>query len=52
LQDLEAGKPIELDAQFVVPQDFAREAGIATPTLDTVIALLRLRAEIAVAASR
>jgi 2-dehydropantoate 2-reductase len=47
LQDLEAGKPIELDAQFVVPQDFARDAGIATPTLDTVIALLRLRAQIA-----
>lgn len=47
LQDLEAGKPIELDAQFVVPQDFARAAGIATPTLDTVTALLRLRADIA-----
>lgn len=47
LQDLEAGKPIELDAQFVVPQGFARAAGIATPTLDTVIALLRLRARVA-----
>ncbi len=49
LQDLEAGKPIELDAQFRVAQDFARAAGIATPTLDTVIALLGLRARLATA---
>lgn len=50
LQDLEAGKPLELDAQFRTAQDFARTAGIATPTLDTVIALLGLRAKIATGA--
>lgn len=50
LQDLEAGKPIELDAQFVVPQEMAHAAGIATPALDTVIALLRLKARVATAA--
>lgn len=49
LQDLEAGKPLELDAQFRTAQDFARAAGIATPTLDTVIALLGLRARLATA---
>lgn len=44
LQDLEAGKPMEIDAQFVVPQEFAREAGIATPVFDTALALLRAKA--------
>jgi len=47
LQDLEVGKPMEIDAQFVVPRDFAREAGIATPVLDTATALLKARARLA-----
>jgi 2-dehydropantoate 2-reductase len=47
MQDLEAGKPMEIDAQFLVPRDFAREAGIATPVLDTVAALLKAQARLA-----
>jgi 2-dehydropantoate 2-reductase len=47
LQDLEAAKPMEVDAQFLVPRDFAREADIATPVLDAVSALVKARARLA-----
>jgi 2-dehydropantoate 2-reductase len=39
LQDYEAGRPMEIEAQFVTPLAFARAAGIATPTLDALIPL-------------
>ena len=40
LQDVERGRAIEIDSMVRIVQDFARQAGIATPTLDTVLALL------------
>ena len=44
LQDLEAGRPLEIDAQLRVVQDLARRTGVDTPTLDTLLALLVQRA--------
>ncbi|MEZ5862501.1 MAG: ketopantoate reductase C-terminal domain-containing protein, partial [Geminicoccaceae bacterium] len=44
LQDLERGRPMEVDSMLAIVQDFARAAGVATPTLDTVLALLTLLA--------
>ena len=43
LQDLEAGRPMEIDAQSVVPLEIARQLGIETPTLDFLNALLVAR---------
>ena len=40
LQDLERGRPMELDSMLAIVQDFARSAEVATPTLDIVLALL------------
>lgn len=40
LQDFEAGRPLEVDAQLLAVQDLAREAGVATPTLDLLVTLL------------
>ncbi len=39
LQDYELGRPMEIDAILMAPLWFARAAGVATPVLDTVIAL-------------
>ena len=47
LQDLERGRPIEFDSMVAVVQDLANDAGVPTPTLDVVAALLRLRAHAA-----
>lgn len=44
LQDLEQGRPMEIDALYGVPLDFARSHGVATPTLDLLIAMVRARA--------
>ena len=41
LQDVLAGRPIEVEAQLGQPQVFAREAGVATPVIDTILPLLR-----------
>jgi 2-dehydropantoate 2-reductase len=41
LQDLERGRPMEVDAQFTVPLALAAEAGVPTPTLDVMVALVR-----------
>lgn len=43
-QDLEAGRPLEADGILGNVQVLAREAGIATPALDLVTALLLARA--------
>ena len=40
LQDLERGRTLEIDSMLTIVQDFARSAGVATPTLDIVVALL------------
>ncbi|WP_426956604.1 ketopantoate reductase family protein [Muricoccus radiodurans] len=47
LQDLEAGKPMELEAIFLQPLALARMAGVATPSLDLSVALARKAAEAA-----
>ena len=41
LQDLEAGRPMEIDAILGVPRDLGRMAGVPTPTLDIALGLLR-----------
>jgi 2-dehydropantoate 2-reductase len=47
LQDLERGRPMEIDALVAAVQEMGRLAGVATPTIDTVLALVRLRARVA-----
>jgi 2-dehydropantoate 2-reductase len=47
LQDLERGRPMEVDSMLGIVRDFARQAEIATPTLDTVLTLLVARARAA-----
>ena len=44
LQDLELGRPMEIDGMFDAPLALARIAGVDTPTLDLVVALCKLRA--------
>jgi len=44
LQDLEAGRPMEIDALVASVQELGRLTGHPTPVIDTVLALLRLRA--------
>lgn len=43
-QDLERGRPMEVDARLTVPMELGRLAGVATPTLDLIVALVRHRA--------
>ena len=47
LQDLEAGRSMEIDPQLTVPIELAREAGVAVPTLEMLSALVRARARTA-----
>ena len=44
LQDLLAGRPLELDAQLLAMQDLARQAEVPTPTIDITVTLLAQRA--------
>jgi 2-dehydropantoate 2-reductase len=44
LQDLERGRPMEIDALVAAVSELGRLVGIATPTIDTVLALVRQRA--------
>jgi 2-dehydropantoate 2-reductase len=46
LQDLERGRPMEIDALVAVIQEMGQLTGVATPTLDTVLALVRQRAKV------
>jgi len=45
LQDVEAGRTIELEALLGAPREIARRVGIATPQLDRIYAMTRLMAE-------
>jgi 2-dehydropantoate 2-reductase len=47
LQDLEVGRPMEIDPLLTVVQEMGRLVGQATPTIDTVLALVKLRERIA-----
>ena len=46
-QDIDKGRPLEIDSILRVVQDFARQSDIPTPTLDTVLGLVILRARLA-----
>ena len=44
LQDLDAGRPMEIASLFDMPLQMARELGVPTPTLDLCVALVRQQA--------
>jgi 2-dehydropantoate 2-reductase len=43
LQDLERGRAMEIDALVTAVQELGRLTGVATPTIDAVLALVKLR---------
>ena len=45
LQDVEAGRPIEIEALVGAPREIAARVGVATPRLDRIYALTRLMGE-------
>jgi 2-dehydropantoate 2-reductase len=47
LQDLERGRPMEIDALVTSVQEIARLVGIPTPTIDTILPLVQQRARLA-----
>jgi 2-dehydropantoate 2-reductase len=47
LQDLERGRPMEIDALVTAVQEMGRLVGVPTPTLDLVLALVKQRARVA-----
>lgn len=47
LQDLEMGRPMEIDALVTVVQELGRLVHVPTPTLDVVLALIQQRARAA-----
>lgn len=47
LQDLELGRPMEIDALFTVPQELAQQVGVPMPTLNLLLALGRQAARAA-----
>jgi 2-dehydropantoate 2-reductase len=47
LQDLERGRPMEIDALVTAVQELGRLVGLPTPTIDTVLALVQARARTA-----
>ncbi|MBS27987.1 MAG: 2-dehydropantoate 2-reductase [Alphaproteobacteria bacterium] len=47
LQDLELGRPMEIDALVASVQELGRIVGVATPAIDTVLGLVRQRARLA-----
>jgi 2-dehydropantoate 2-reductase len=44
LQDLEAGRPMEIDALYTVPLDMARLMGVPMPTLELLAYLIKVKA--------
>ena len=47
LQDLTAGRPMEIEALVGSVAELGRLTGVPTPSIDTVLALIRLRARMA-----
>ena len=47
LQDLEKGRPMEIDALVASVRELGRLTSVPTPTIDTLLALVRLRARTA-----
>lgn len=46
LQDVEAGRPVELEALVGAVRELARRVGVATPTIDTLYGLARLQGRV------
>jgi 2-dehydropantoate 2-reductase len=44
LQDVEAGKPVEIDALLSTVREIGGRVGVATPHLDALLGLARLHA--------
>jgi 2-dehydropantoate 2-reductase len=44
VQDLQLGRPMEIETLYAVPLALGRQAGVATPTLDLMVALASQRA--------
>lgn len=51
LQDLERGRPMEIDALLGAVVEMARLVGVATPMCDTILGLVRQRARVAAEAA-
>lgn len=47
LQDLERGRPMEVDALLTVVQEVGRLCGVETPTIDVVLPLIQQRGRVA-----
>jgi 2-dehydropantoate 2-reductase len=47
LQDLELGRPMEIDGIFDAPLELARMVSVPTPTLDLLVAMAKVRARAA-----
>ncbi len=47
LQDLELGRPMEIDALLTVVQELGKLVEVPTPTIDVVLALIQQRARVA-----
>ncbi len=45
VQDLDAGRPMEIDPTFAIPLEMARMTGVETPTLDFLLCLVKARAQ-------
>ena len=45
MQDYERGRPMEIDAQIMLPLEFARAAGVPAPTLEALAPLLAHKAQ-------
>jgi 2-dehydropantoate 2-reductase len=46
LQDVEAGRPIELDAIVAVVREIGQKVGVPTPNIDALLGLARLFARV------
>ena len=44
LQDLSAGRPMEIEALYGVPLEMARMTGVPTPMLDVLVGLIKVKA--------
>ena len=44
LQDLELGRPMEIDALYVTPLELAKKLGVAMPVFELLVALTKVRA--------
>ena len=47
LQELELGRPMEIEALVTVVQELGKLVEVATPTINVVLALIRQRARVA-----